>query len=118
MALLIGFHVSYVPFHLATEAHLDDLLASLGVEQSYKECGLEANDGHGDNHLAHLAADHSIQLTLQTVSCFVALDLVAVDTRVPQPQSQPCFRLFLTERQNPPGKIALGPSQPRAPPLA
>ncbi len=118
VALLFAFHVNYVPFHLAAESHLDDLLASSGVAESHTESGIKTNDGHSDNHLPHLAADHSIKLAPQTPAGFVALDVVAADARVPQLQSQSRSRLFLTERQHPPGLPPPGPSQPRAPPLA
>jgi hypothetical protein len=118
VALLFAFHVNYLPFHLAVETHWDDRAASGGPTEGPAKGGFVATADHDEHHSPHAAADHALKLAPRTPAGHTAPDVVATETRAPQCQSSVRVRLFLTERQNPPGHLAVSPAQPRAPPLA
>ena len=117
VAVLFVFCVNYVPIHLAVETHWDDLPAPVSgaADVSSTSVTSEHHDD-GEHHLPHFASDHLFRFAPQTVSHVVCIDWVTVETEVASFTPQPRQRLFLTERQNPPGQSAPGPSLPRAPP--
>lgn len=117
VAGLFIFCFNYVPIHLVVETHLDDLPAPISgaAAVSLTSASLAHHDDR-EHHIPHLASDHLFRLAPQTASHVICLDLVTVGTGVASFTPQPRQRLFLTERQNPPGQSAPGPSQPRAPP--
>ena len=119
IAALFIFCLNYVPLHLTIELHLDDLLTAstkAAEGQSLKAIRADAEDG--DHHAPHFASDHMLRLSPQTPSHVVSFDLATVETRVALFSPAPQARLFLTERQNPPGLPLPDPLLPRAPPLA
>jgi hypothetical protein len=119
---LFGFYINYVPVHLATATHLDDLLASV-AEIAFHHDGHDEGEHHDtDHHVPHPTSDHNLSFTTQTQAPPKALALavffVLADTSIlieaPQ-QRQP---IPVSERIKPPGESPPDPLLPRAPPLA
>lgn len=120
---LFGFYINYVPIHLATATHLDDLLASV-AEIAFHHDGHDENEHHDDtdHHVPHPASDHDLNFTAQTQAppntLALAVFCVLADTSVliEAPQQRQLIPVF--ERIRPPGEPPPDPLQPRAPPLA
>ena len=121
-ALLFAFYVSFIPIHLATETHLDDLLGSVAVaalhHDGHDDCDHDEDSGH---HTPHPASDHTLTLTASAKTAnapALAIFCLPVITSilVSEPEPQPPVPVF--ERVRPPGESPPGPRQPRAPPLA
>jgi hypothetical protein len=119
---LFSFYVNYVPIHLATATHLDDLLASVAEVAFHHDGHDEAeHDGHTDHHVPHPGSDHNLNLAAQTQApnaAALAVLYVLADTSVliEAPQHQQPIPIF--ERIKLPGESPPDPLQPRAPPLA
>lgn len=116
--LLFAYGVNHAAVHLALEAHEGELRA--GVHAADAQPADFTATGHEDasHHVPHLASDHSLRLAAQARVSVVSVDLCAIPTSVEACRTEPRKPPFLTERQNPPGRLASGPTQPRAPPLA
>lgn len=118
VAGVFAFYLNYVPIHLGTAAHLDDVLESL-AELVFHGDDHHAEHRDSDEHVPHPASDHTLTLTAQTQSPVPVLAVVCIlaDTSIlfelPQ-QQQP---IPVLERIKPPGESPPGPLQPRAPPL-
>lgn len=118
---LFAFYVNYVPIHLATATHLNDLFASV-AEIAFHHDGHDESEHHHDtDHVPHPASDHNLKLAAQTqapnalafpVVFVVTETLVLIE--VPK-QMRP---IPVLERIKPPGESPPGPLLPRAPPLA
>jgi hypothetical protein len=123
--VLFACYVTYVPLHLATTAHLDELAAFISEAATDHH-----HHGHGDHdashpsdndrHVPHPAGDHTLNLVAQSRAphfafsvCFV---LPIASVFIPEPEAQPAIPVF--ERSRPPGVSPPDPLQPRAPPLA
>lgn len=121
IAALFGFYLNYIPFHLATATHLDNLLESVAEMVSHHD-GHDDADHHNDNdhHTPHPASDHTLTLTAQTQSPVSVLAVVCVlaDTSILLELPQPQQPIPVFERIRPPGEPPPDPLQPRAPPLA
>lgn len=121
VASLFAFYLNYVPIHLATEAHLDDLLTSVAAVAFHDHGHGDAHHhDNNDHHTPHPASDHTQNLAVQTQSSCVALAVFCVPAEtlvvIAVPQRQPPVPVL--ERIKPPGESPPGPLQPRAPPLA
>ena len=119
VAGVFAFYFNYIPFHLATAAHLDGVLDSL-TELVFHHDDHQADHHDSDEHVPHRASDHTLTLTAQTQSPVSVLAVVCVltDTSIliELPQQQQPIPVF--ERIRPPGESPPDPLQPRAPPLA
>jgi hypothetical protein len=119
---LVAFYVNYVPIHLVTATHLDDLLASV-AEIAFHHHDHDEGEHHGDadHHIPHPASDHNLNFTAQTQASKTApLAILCVLADIPVfielPQVQ--HLVPVSEHIKPPGESPPGPLLPRAPPLA
>jgi hypothetical protein len=117
------FYTCYIPIHLATEMHLDDVLASLAHGRVHNDVHDDADHGHdngGDSHTPHPASDHQLNLTASTQSSSAVLAILLLpavtSVLISEPEPQP--RIPIYEHSRPPGESPPDPLQPRAPPLA
>jgi len=122
VAALFTFYINYVPIHLATATHLNDLLVSV-AEAALHHHGHDEADHHSNEnqHSPHPASDHT--LTLAASAKAPGAPIVAVfflpavaSVLISEPEPQPPIPVF--ERSRPPGESPPDPLQPRAPPLA
>lgn len=117
---VFAFYLNYIPIHLATAAHLDDMLESVA------ELVFHHNDHHpehhdSDHHIPHSSADHALTVSAQgqaqkanvLVAFLLPADVLLALRHPPASPLQPIF-----ERIRPPGESPPDPHQPRSPPLA
>jgi hypothetical protein len=115
IAAVVAFQLNYIPLHLATAGHLDELLA--GVVHSWSQPHGHDHDDEHDQHVPHPASDHELNLATRTTAslAFPAFCVVAeTSVLVCEPESQPPLPIF--DRIKPPGESPPDPRQPRAPP--
>ena len=119
VAAFVGFHLNYVPVHLATATHLNDLFAT-GAHIVQEDHGHTDARHDTNGHVPHPSSDHELSITVQAHSPLACADvfreLTDTSVFVFEPESQPPLPIF--ERIRAPGESPPGPLQPRAPPLA
>jgi hypothetical protein len=115
--VLFAGSVNYERAHLSLDAHLDAVPLAGGdlpPEHAFAASSQEEDHHHHDAHPAwehtmHLArVSHAVPLVFESVTT-----VVFTEPLLPLP----FFKLFLTERLNPPGISPPDPRQPRAPPI-
>jgi hypothetical protein len=122
VAAVFAFYLNYIPVHLATATHLDDLLESVAEAVLHHDGHDDADHSHdSDHHVPHPASDHTLTLITQTLSSndvVTAVCLLPVDTSVLFCEPEAPLPAPVFDRIWPPGESPPGPLQPRAPPLA
>ena len=119
MALLFAYYVNYIPFHLLSERHLDDALASTQLAGAHLDDHDDADhDGHDGHHKPHPSSDHSIQILPKFASIALLIAFSSAVTTIVFDAPKSHVSVSFVERIWPPGVSPPGPSQPRAPPLA
>ena len=120
VAAFVAFYLNYIPIHLSTAGHLNDLLASVGAFNDHEHAN-EEHHNDADHHTPHPASDHALILTAQTHApdpFALAVLYVLADTSVVIDAPERQQRIPVFERIKPPGESPPDPLQPRAPPLA
>ncbi|PYJ55640.1 MAG: hypothetical protein DME24_24510 [Verrucomicrobia bacterium] len=120
MVLLFISYVSYVPFHLLKERHLDAAAfssAQLATVHSddHDDADHDSHDGH---HKPHPSSEHTVQILLKSESIALFIAFVPAVTTIVLDAPASLFTAAFVERIWPPGESPPGPSQPRAPPIA
>jgi hypothetical protein len=119
--LLFAFYANYIPAHLATAAHLDDLVGAVLHSVLHPHHHDHGPSGQqNDNHDPHPALDHSLAIAARNRAPAAVVPVIFVPPEVLVHFHSPALRWNgpLAERVKPPGESPPGPAQPRAPPLA
>ena len=112
--VLFAGSVNYERAHLSLDAHLD------AVPMAYSDnAGFEASSQEEDHHHhdAHPAWEHSIQIARVSHAVPIVMESLQTVVFTVSLAPEPFYRLFFTERLNPPGIPPPDPRQPRAPPI-
>ena len=75
LALLFTFYVNYIPFHLLSERHLDNIAlspAQLATVHSDDHDDAD-HDGHDGHHKPHPSSEHTLQILPKSASVAVCI---------------------------------------------
>lgn len=118
-AAFFAFYFNFIPLHLATFAHLPDVVSAHSFDHDHDAAG-EHHEGDTDHHVPHHASDHALTIAAQAqhAKLVVLLFVIPVATSVaiyePEEKDEcPFFECIKLPTESPPD-----PLQPRAPPLA
>lgn len=119
VAAFVAFYLNYIPVHLATATHLNDLFTAV-AHTVFDDHDHDDAEHDTDHHIPHPASDHALTITTQAQTSLPSVIVVCVLAEtsifISEPDPLPSPPVF--ERIRPPGESPPDPLQPRAPPLA
>ncbi len=123
LALLFTFYVNYIPFHLLSERHLDNIAFSPAQSATvhsddHDDADHDGHDGHDGHHKPHPSSEHTLQILPKSASVAVCIAFLPAVTVIVLDAPKSYIAAAFVEHIWPPGESPPGPSQPRAPPLA
>lgn len=73
MALILGVHATYLPFHLLTESHSDTPLRAAASTPAHSQDHDQADPAASDHDAPHSSADHFVQSVPSSGPSYVPL---------------------------------------------